>query len=181
MKVRRISLASRVYCSLVGFLVCFLLQLGLISLRQYYVMTPQNRMISHIQDLSSFISLNEESIDAYSSFRWDYGDTEEFVSLERLRNIERSKYYFSLNVEYDKENEEEYLLSRSSINLYSTYLSMSEEIMTLLQQGERTKASGVPTFSGNPWKSWWKTGSVGKYIRLAMRARSNFRKPCRRL
>ena len=143
MKVRRISLASRVYCSLVGFLVCFLLQLGLISLRQYYVMTPQNRMISHIQDLSSFISLNEESIDAYSSFRWDYGDTEEFVSLERSRNIERSKYYFSLNVEYDKENEEEYLLSRSSINLYSTYLSMSEEIMTLLQQGERTKASGI--------------------------------------
>ena len=92
MRTRRISLTNKVYGSLAAFLVCFLLQLALISLRQYYVMNPQNRMISHIQDLSSFISLNEESVDAYSSFRWDYGDTEEFISLERARNIERNKY-----------------------------------------------------------------------------------------
>ena len=70
-------------------------------------MNPQNRMISHIQDLSSFISLNEESVDAYSSFRWDYGDTEEFISLERARNIERNKYMDSLSVEYKTDNKED--------------------------------------------------------------------------
>src|SRR5574344_1347467 len=122
MKERRMSLASRVYGSLVAFLICFLLQLGLISFRQYFVMYPQNNMISHVQNLSSFISLNEESVEAYSSFRWDYGDIDDFISQERYRNIEKTKYLDSLSVEYDSENKEEYLLSRSSMNLYSTYL-----------------------------------------------------------
>ena len=143
MKIRRISLANKVYGFLAAFLVCFLLQLALISFRQYYVMNPQNRMISHIQDLSSFISLNEESVDAYSSFRWDYGDTEEFISLERARNIERNKYMDSLSVEYKTDNKEVYLLSRSSGNLYYTYLAISDEIMNLLSEGERAKASEI--------------------------------------
>ena len=143
MKERRISLASRVFGSLFAFLVCFLLQLGLISFRQYFVMYPQNNMISHVQNLSSFISLNEESVEAYSSFRWDYGDIDDFISQERYRNIEKTKYLDSLSVEYDSENKEEYLLSRSSMNLYSTYLSISNEIMDLLASGERTKASEV--------------------------------------
>ena len=48
-----------------------------------------------------------------------------------------------MSVDYDSENKEEYLLSRSSMNLYSTYLSISNEIMDLLASGERTKASEV--------------------------------------
>ena len=143
MKERRISLASRVFGSLFAFLVCFLLQLGLISFRQYFVMYPQNNMISHVQDLSSFISLNEESLEAYDSFRWDYGDIEDFISYERARNVERGKYLSSLDIEYDSDNKEAYLLSRSSMNLYSTYLSISDEIMDLLSSGERTKASEI--------------------------------------
>lgn len=143
MKEMRISLASRVFGSLFAFLVCFLLQLGLISFRQYFVMYPQNNMISHVQDLSSFISLNEESLEAYDSFRWDYGDIEDFISYERARNVERGKYLSSLDIEYDSDNKEAYLLSRSSMNLYSTYLSISDEIMDLLSSGERTKASEI--------------------------------------
>lgn len=136
-------MASRVFGSLFAFLVCFLLQLGLISFRQYFVMYPQNNMISHVQDLSSFISLNEESLEAYDSFRWDYGDIEDFISYERARNVERGKYLSSLDIEYDSDNKEAYLLSRSSMNLYSTYLSISDEIMDLLSSGERTKASEI--------------------------------------
>lgn len=143
MKERRISLTSRVFGALVAFLICFFLQLALVSIRQHYVMTPQNKMISHIQNLSSFMSLNEESSKAFSSFRWDYGDTAEFVSFERMRNIERAKYLDSLHVEYSTDNREEYLLSRASINFYSTYLKICDEIMDLLSEGERTKASEV--------------------------------------
>ena len=123
MKERRISLASRVFGSLFAFLVCFLLQLGLISFRQYFVMYPQNNMISHVQDLSSFISLNEESLEAYDSFRWDYGDIEDFISYERARNVERGKYLSSLDIEYDSDNKEAYLLSRSLI--YESLLNLS--------------------------------------------------------
>ena len=142
-RLNRISLSVRVFGALIAFFICFLLQLGFKSIRAYYVIDTQNKMISRIQNLSSFISLQDESSSAYAGYRWDYGDTEEFISKERARNAQSQALIKTFGVEYSPEAQEEYLLFRATSNLFSAYLSKSQRIMELLEEGKSEEASSL--------------------------------------
>lgn len=140
-ETRKRSITFRVYVALVVFLVFFMVQISFKTIRDYYVLEPQNKMMAQIQNLSSFISIHSESVNAYSSFRWDYGDKEEFINEERKRNREAGILLSSLPPADISSDREEYLLGRAAENLFETYQEKSEEVMVLLEKEEREEAS----------------------------------------
>lgn len=140
-KVSSPSLIRQIIAFFVAFLLVLLVQLGLNRYQVRKVILPQQQRTQQIRVISQYLNCLEDNMRALGDYRWDYGDTQSLIDQVTLSQKESAALLDRIDRSLGSSSEEFYLLANASATTYETFSNLVTEVLTLLRQGDKTRAA----------------------------------------
>lgn len=138
---RTMTLKQRISLGLAAFLLALAAQIFLSFYQSGTVLRQLDDQLGNFNAISRFQGGVEKSLTVLNSYRWEYGDTQEFLSgLEGAFSVTNA-WLWRINGDIHTVSQEEYLLYNAVCTTYKSYTGLVEQLEAAVRAGDDAQAS----------------------------------------
>lgn len=137
------SVLNRILLTLAAFVLALMLQLGIGSFYTRLVVRPMEERTQNILAISQFVGCADRYAAVLSDYRWDYNDRMNFSHNLRAVREESAAMLDAVRADLGQVSEEQYLLAAAVKTTFAAYRTLTDEVLSLMQEGELMEASAL--------------------------------------
>ncbi len=135
------SVLKRILLTLAAFAAALLLQLGIGSSYTRLVVRPMEQRTQNILAISQFVGSADRYAAVLDNCRWDSNDLMNFSRNLRSAREESMLALDAVHVDLGQVSEEQYLIASAVKTTFASYKSLTDDVLSLMKDGELIKAS----------------------------------------